>query len=63
MNFLKRMFCNHDFKFVRNIYGDEIIECGWKRSVWICQKCGKTALREEFVPPSLRVKDNHESHP
>ena len=39
-NFIKRLFCRHTYLFVRNIYGDEIIERGWKRSLWKCVKCG-----------------------
>ena len=41
MNWLKRLFCKH-YKviFVRNIYGDEIIEYGYKRSIWKCARCG-----------------------
>ena len=42
MRFLKRLFCKHDYVFVRNIHGDEIIEYEWKRSIWKCQLCGKT---------------------
>ena len=42
MDFLKRLFCKHDYVFVRNIHGDEIIEYEWKRSIWKCQLCGKT---------------------
>lgn len=39
--FFKRLFCKHyKVTFVRNIYGDEIIEWGWKRSLWKCEKCG-----------------------
>lgn len=39
--FFKRLFCKHyKVTFVRNIYGDEIIERGWKRSLWKCVKCG-----------------------
>lgn len=41
MHILKRLFCRHTYLFVRNIYGDEIIEYGWKRSVWRCKECGK----------------------
>ena len=41
MKFIKRLFCKHEYKFVRNLYGDEIIEYGWSRSVWRCNKCGK----------------------
>ncbi len=39
--FIKRLFCKHyKVTFVRNIYGDEIIAFGWKRSLWKCVKCG-----------------------
>lgn len=44
MQFFRRLFCQHEFDFVRNIHGDEIIECGWKRSIWKCRKCGKINL-------------------
>lgn len=45
MNWLRRVFCKHDWKFVRNIYGDEIIARGYKRSEWVCSKCGKFRYR------------------
>lgn len=45
MGFLKRLFCRHEFVFVRNIYGDEIIEWGWNRSLWRCSKCRKLCPR------------------
>lgn len=48
MRVLKRLFCRHEFEFVRNIYGDEIIERGWKRSIWRCKHCGKTVERDEL---------------
>ena len=39
--FFKRLFCKHyEVTFVRNIYGDEIIEWGYKRSLRKCNKCG-----------------------
>ncbi len=39
--FFSRLFCAHRFDvFIRNIYGDEIYHCGYKRSVWGCSKCG-----------------------
>jgi len=42
MTIFKQLCCTHNKKeFVRNIYGDEIIECEWKRSIWRCEKCGK----------------------
>ena len=37
-NFLGRCFAN---TVCRNIYGDEIYEYGYDRSLWGCQKCGK----------------------
>lgn len=49
MRFLKRLFCKHAYFFVRNIYGDEIIERGWKRSIWRCQQCGKNHLDDVLV--------------
>lgn len=39
--FIKRIFCAHDFIFVRNIHGDEILEYGYQRSVWKCKHCGR----------------------
>lgn len=48
MRILKSLFCTHDYEFVRNIYGDEIIASGWKRSMWCCKKCGKFIGKEEL---------------
>ncbi len=53
MNWLKtaihRLFCRHDYSWLRNIYGDEIIYTGFKRSVWKCSKCGKYKYRHEYL--------------
>lgn len=49
MNWIERLFCKHDYAFVRNIWGDEIIACGYKRSLWKCEHCGKYQWREELV--------------
>lgn len=41
LKFIKGLLCRHtDAVFVRNIYGDEIIRWGYKRSIWRCNKCG-----------------------
>lgn len=48
MNILRRMFCKHEWQFVCNIYGDEIIRVGYKRSVWQCSKCGKLRYRNKL---------------
>ena len=42
-------FCHHEWKFDRNIYGDEIIWCGYHRSWWKCDKCGIFKGRDYLV--------------
>ena len=39
--FIQKFCCGHEYIFVRNIYGDEINQCGGYRSLWQCMKCGK----------------------
>lgn len=39
--FLQEYCCEHEYVFIRNIYGDEINRCGGYRSQWQCMKCGK----------------------
>ena len=53
MNLLKRLFCEHKYEFVRNIYGDEINACGGYRSIWKCKKCGKIEYRKNLQTVSL----------
>ena len=53
MNLLKRLFCEHEYEFVRNIYGDEINACGGYRSIWKCKKCGKIEYRKNLQTVSL----------
>lgn len=48
MSWLKRLFCKHDYEFVRNIYGDEINHVGGRRSWWRCRKCGKWIARDKL---------------
>ena len=45
---LKSLFCKHEYIFVRNIYGDEIIHRGFKRSEWKCDECGKIKLSDKL---------------
>jgi hypothetical protein len=41
LQWIKCLFTGHDLRFVRNIYGDEIVHSGaFKRSWWKCEKCG-----------------------
>jgi hypothetical protein len=41
-SFFKRLLCRHSggISFVRNVYGDEILERDGKRSLWCCKRCG-----------------------
>lgn len=39
--FIQNFGCEHEYVFIRNIYGDEINRCGGYRSQWQCMKCGK----------------------
>lgn len=49
MNWLRKLFCRHpDLRFVRNIYGDVINECGGKRSVYKCADCGRYVYKNEL---------------
>ncbi len=36
---IKSIFCKHNYKLVRTIHGDEIINMGYARSKWKCSKC------------------------
>ena len=37
---IKMLFCRHNYKFVRRLYGDEINIHNGKRNEYICEKCG-----------------------
>lgn len=42
VRFFKRLFCKHLRQtFLRNLYGDECMHAGFKRSLWQCEDCGK----------------------
>lgn len=55
MNWFKKIIqnfgCNHEYEFVRNIYGDEINQCGGYRSLWQCSKCGKYKYCKRLYDP------------
>jgi hypothetical protein len=57
MKWLKRLFCDHNFRFVRNIYGDEIILAGYKRSWWHCVRCGKWARKDCLFEPAPQKEE------
>lgn len=51
MTMFKRILCNHEFKRVYGIYGDEINHISLKavyRSVWRCEKCDKLMLSKSL---------------
>lgn len=53
--------CAHHYVFLRNIFGDEIIEKGYKRSVWKCCFCQKIEYRNQLHPCSHH--DNRSTAP
>lgn len=53
MKWIKSLFCEHEYEFVRNIYGDEINACEGYRSIWKCKKCGKIEYRKNLQTISL----------
>lgn len=44
----EKMKCQHDLMFIKNIFGDEIIWSGYKRSIWKCTKCGKNKWNDKL---------------
>ena len=40
MKILKKIFCKHDFIYIRNLYGDKINLHNGKRNEYRCKKCG-----------------------
>jgi hypothetical protein len=56
MKFIKRLFCRHSYAFYSNIYGDAIIDWGWKRSLWRCEKCDKLQARDDLVKDDGSIK-------
>lgn len=48
MKWFRNLFCRHEWRFIRNVYGDEIIYSGYKRSIWRCYKCQKHTYKDEL---------------
>lgn len=46
---LKRLFCSHNWRWKRNIYGDEIIARNYNRSEWFCVYCKAIRFRDYLV--------------
>jgi hypothetical protein len=52
-----KLFCKHEYEFVRNIHGDEInlvspINATY-RSIWRCKKCGKLKYMYNLYYPEI----------
>lgn len=45
--------CKHNWVWKRNIYGDEINHLNGKRSVWVCELCGKVEYRDDLYQKPL----------
>jgi hypothetical protein len=48
---IKQLFCRHHYEWYYNLYGDQIISWGYKRSVWKCTKCELLQGREKLHDP------------
>lgn len=46
MNWLRNIFCRHEWRHYANLYGDQINSWGGKRSLWECSRCGKLQARD-----------------
>ena len=55
LRMVRRLFCRHELRFVRNIYGDEINLMNG-RSLWVCYKCGADMVRRELHTSNDRVE-------
>jgi len=47
--FLKELFCNHEYEFDGNIYGDRIILANYCRTIYKCKKCGKYKYYPAYI--------------
>lgn len=48
--YFRRLFCRHTqgLDFIVNLYGDQIIEYGYARSLWRCLHCGSLVRKAEL---------------
>jgi hypothetical protein len=60
--FLRRLFCRHRrLSWVRNVYGDEIILCGYRRTVMRCDYCGKSIYHPRYITREM-CRSCHPAH-
>lgn len=62
MNFIKGLLCKHEFKFIRNVYGDEVNHLGGYRSISQCVHCGKKEYGGLIAPLKHCKKHKNCSH-
>lgn len=48
--FVKQLFCKHEYVPFANIHGDLAVEMNFKRTVLICKKCHKRKYIEKYIP-------------
>lgn len=68
LKLIKRLLCKHEhLAFVRNLYGDQIIHAGCRRSEWECRDCGawvfKSQLHDEPAAQAERDQAKHKDTP
>ncbi len=48
IQFLKSLFCKHQYIRLRTIHGDEIIGRNYARSEWQCKHCDRLKYSKEL---------------
>jgi hypothetical protein len=57
MKWLRKFFCAHDYRWQRNIFGDEINHSGGARSIWKCCKCKKFQFRNTLHHVTIDIEE------
>lgn len=42
---LRQIFCRHEYEFHRRMFGDEIVQNGFRGQLWRCKKCWRFVAR------------------
>lgn len=55
----RQIFCNHKFRVMRHIYGDEINHLNGCRTVLKCCKCHKIKYHKDFLVTYENASDEN----
>ena len=63
--FLQNHCCEHNYEFIRNIYGDEVNMRDGARSIWQCHKCRKYKYEKELydkIPLNNKLNEIYDKY-